>query len=947
VFDLLLCLKNEHDMRLVWIAAALCSLTAIAVVLVLQRAKRAKDNRRLAWFAAAGVVSGLGTWATHFVAMLGYDPGLAVGYNSAKTLLSLGIGVATATGGFLIAQSAISRAGRLMAAALIGGGLALMHYVGMMAVEMSAIYRWSPGWIAMSIAFAIAPMFLAIEWGVRRDTRLAYVSSGVAFVVAILGLHFSGVTAATAIPSVRPFDADMIIGRTELASMVAPVALMILVFVIVTAATSIRVQAAASVREREFRFFVQGISDYAIYMLTAEGRVASWNAGAAKLKGYSEAEALGLPLGAFYAPEHSEASDPEAGLAKARQDGRFSVEGWSLKKDGSRFWSHVTIEPVHDERGKFRGFAKITRDKTIPKQDQDRLLETSANLDAALSNMHQGLCLYGEDNRLILWNRRFCDLYGLEPGAIWEGMTLEEFMRASLAGLNDGQVSDERVTLALDRLRECLADEDGGSVSVEYANDMHVFMAHRRLEGGGWVSTFEDVTARRLSEAKIAHMALHDDLTGLPNRSHFNRRLDEATVEASRVGGRIGVAVIDLDRFKEINDTWGHAAGDTLLCAIAEKLHVETPASGFFARLGGDEFAAFFPYDDEDELQLWVAQIERAFTQTVVLESCKFGAGASIGVASYPTDGESREQVLSNADLAMYRAKGMIGASVCYYERGMDEKARATRQLANDLRHAIERNELSVAFQDQRSLVTDDVVGYEALLRWNHSLHGAIPPCRFIPIAEQSGEILEIGAWVLREACKQAMLWEKPLKVAVNISAVQLMQVDLVETVIGILAETGLSPRRLELEITESVIIADKARALHILRSLKALGVTVAIDDFGTGYSSLDTLNSFPFDKIKIDKSFLLESSTSPQARAIIRAVLALGRSLNVPVLAEGLESVEQLELLKHEGCDEAQGYLFGRPRSSAQLGQIPERVDSGSLETEAAACTGNASQAA
>ncbi|WP_156842144.1 bifunctional diguanylate cyclase/phosphodiesterase [Novosphingobium aquimarinum] len=938
MFDLLFCLENEHDMRLVWIAVALCTLTAAAVVLILQRAIHAKEERRRNWFAAAVVVAGLGVWATHFVAMLGYDPGAAVSYNAAKTLISLAIAVATATGGFLIAEGAILPARRVMAAVVVGAGAALMHYVGMMAVEMPAIFRWSPEWIAVSLAFAIVPMVVTLELGVQRNSRLACASSGLAFVIAILGLHFSGVVAATAIPSRRPFTADLIIDRVQLGSMVALVALMILVCVIVTAVTSLRIQAAAAVREREFRIFVQGITDYAIYMLTPDGRVASWNAGAAKLKGYSEAEAIGLPLETFYAPAHSESGNAMNGLARAREEGRFAVEGWCRRKDGSSFWAHVTIEPVHDERGRFRGFAKITRDMTVPKQDKDRLIEASANLDAALSNMHQGLCLFGEDRRLILWNQRFCELYGIEPGALREGMTIDEFIRASLSGLNDAMVSDERVALGIDRLLECLADDTGGSVSVEYANGMHVFMAHRRLEGGGWVSTFEDVTARRLSEAKIAHMALHDDLTGLPNRIHFGRRLDEAMVQAASEGGKIGIAVVDLDRFKEINDTWGHAAGDTLLCAIAEKLHAETPANGFFARLGGDEFAAFFPYTNDDELQSWVARIERAFTQKIILESSKFSAGGSIGIASYPTDGENREQVLNNADLAMYRAKGLIGASICYYERGMDEKARAKRQLANDLRHAIERNELSLAFQDQCSLVTDEVTGYEALLRWNHTLHGPIPPSRFIPIAEESGAILEIGAWVLREACRQAVEWDKPLKVAVNLSAVQLMQVDLIETVITILTETGLSPRRLELEITESVIIADKARALHILRSLKSLGVTIAIDDFGTGYSSLDTLNSFPFDKIKIDKSFLLESSTSPQARAIIRAVLALGRSLNVPVLAEGLESVEQLELLKLEGCDEAQGYFFGRPRPSAQLGQTGDHGHDGSVDTEEAA---------
>lgn len=937
MYDLLLCLKDQHDAGLVAIGGALCLLTAFAAVFILRRAVQAEKSRRRVWFVGAGLCTGIGAWAIHFVAMLGYDPGVAVGYSAPDTLASLVIAVAAVTGGYLIAGRAPAIRHRVIGAVIVGGGLALMHYVGMLAVEMPAILRWSPGWIAVSLVAAIGFSFLALETGLGRSGRATGVASGAALLFAILGLHFAGMTAATPIPSARYFDAAMTLGPMQLASMITAVALITLACGIITAFASLRVQAETAVREREFRILVQGITDYAIYMLTPEGRVASWNSGASKLKGYTEEEAIGLPLEAFYAPEDRCAGKPEMALEKARTQGRSSVEGWRLRKDGSRFWAHATIESVLDERGNFRGFAKITRDMTVPKEDQDRLLKTSANLDAALTNMHQGLCLYGDDRKLILWNQRFCDLYGLAPDALQAGMTIGEVVQQALGKISGAPVSEERLALAFQRLDDCLSDQIGGSVSVEYGNGMHVFMAHRHLEGGGWVSTYEDVTAHRRSEAQIAHMALHDDLTGLPNRTHFNRCLDEAIAQAAQAEGRIGIAVVDLDRFKEINDTWGHAAGDALLRAIAEKLRAESPTEGFYARLGGDEFAAFFPYADDADLQAWIARIEKAFTQTVVLDACKFGAGASIGVASYPTDGEDRELVLNNADLAMYRAKGMIGTNVCYYERGMDEKARAMRQLANDLRHAIDRNELSLAFQDQCSLATDEVIGYEALLRWNHSQRGSIPPAEFIPIAEQSGEILAIGAWVLREACKQAAQWTKPLKVAVNLSPIQLTQVDLVETVIATLAETGLSPRRLELEITESAIIGDKARALHILRSLKALGVTVAIDDFGTGYSSLDTLNSFPFDKIKIDKSFLLESSTSPQARAIIRAVLALGRSLNVPVLAEGLESADQLDLLKIEGCDEAQGYLFGRPRPAGEIGLITDLETRKSIDIRAA----------
>ncbi|HSX55256.1 MAG TPA: GGDEF domain-containing phosphodiesterase, partial [Sphingomonas sp.] len=310
----------------------------------------------------------------------------------------------------------------------------------------------------------------------------------------------------------------------------------------------------------------------------------------------------------------------------------------------------------------------------------------------------------------------------------------------------------------------------------------------------------------------------------------------------------------------------------------------------------------------------FMTRLESCFVDPFADADASFLVGASLGVAAYPADGENRETILNNADLAMYRAKAGIGSATCYYQPGMDETARARRQLANDLRQAIDRGEFSLAYQPQHSLRGGELSGYEALLRWQHSTRGWISPTEFIPVAEETGEIFRIGEWVLREACAEAGLWPDAVKIAVNLSPVQLMQPDLAERVTEILLETGLSPTRLELEITETAIISDKIRALQVLRRIKALGISIAMDDFGTGYSSLDTLHSFPFDKIKIDKSFVLGSGESPQARAIIRAVLALGQSLNVPVLAEGVESAEQLRMLEHEGCDEVQGFFLGAP---------------------------------
>ena len=332
------------------------------------------------------------------------------------------------------------------------------------------------------------------------------------------------------------------------------------------------------------------------------------------------------------------------------------------------------------------------------------------------------------------------------------------------------------------------------------------------------------------------------------------------------------------------------------------------------ARFGGDEFAAAKRFEDMSDLTDFIQRIEACLNEEIRIDGYDIKPGASIGVAIYPQDADEIEALLNNADLAMYRAKDALTETVCFYEVSMDEAARSRRLIANDLWQAVDRKELQLHYQVQKAVHSGETIGYEVLLRWHHPSRGTIPPSEFIPIAEECGAILPIGEWVLREACREAATWGNDQKIAVNLSPVQLANADVADLVHRVLLETGLSPRRLELEITESTIIGDKERALATLRRIKAFGVTIAIDDFGTGYSSLETLRAFPFDKIKLDRSFMSEVEASPEAKAIIRAILALGHTLRVPVLAEGVETRSQLDILLDEGCDEAQGYFLGRP---------------------------------
>jgi diguanylate cyclase (GGDEF)-like protein len=421
---------------------------------------------------------------------------------------------------------------------------------------------------------------------------------------------------------------------------------------------------------------------------------------------------------------------------------------------------------------------------------------------------------------------------------------------------------------------------------------------------------------------RLLHMAMNDALTGLPNRASFQQELSRQIADARISGAQIGVVAVDLNRFKEINDIHGHKAGDDVLILLGQRMRAEMGRNDSIARLGGDEFVAITRFDDRTQMEAFAHRIATVLSAPLSIGAFAARVGASIGVATYPRDADDAETLTNNADLAMFRAKnqGMVGP--CFYDAPLDEAIRDRRELANDLRIAIDENRLEVHYQVQSSVTTNEVTGYEALVRWTHPERGSISPTVFIPIAEENGLILTLGEWVLRRACTDAASWTHETKVAVNVSPLQLAHGELPRLFHEVMLETGLPPRRLEIELTESAIMGNRTQALHVLRQIKALGVGVALDDFGTGYSSLETLRAFPFDKIKLDRLFAAELESSPQATAIIRAVLALGKSLSIPVLAEGIETEQQLAVLRREGCDEAQGFLLGYPQleTSANL---------------------------
>ncbi len=444
----------------------------------------------------------------------------------------------------------------------------------------------------------------------------------------------------------------------------------------------------------------------------------------------------------------------------------------------------------------------------------------------------------------------------------------------------------------------------------------------------GVFASLIDRGTRSEAMQQLHHMAMNDALTGLPNRVSFQRELARQLAATRGGDTALGLVVIDLNRFKEINDVHGHRAGDEVLVQVAERLRAQMGRHELVARLGGDEFVAITRFQDRARLAAFVAQLEAAIKAPLFVANFEASVGASIGVAVYPHDATDAETLTNNADLAMYRAKSAGALAPCFYDAMLDEAVRDRRELAADLRVALTENQLDVHYQVQASVTTQEVTGYEALLRWTHPVRGPISPSVFIPIAEENGLILPVGEWVLRRACRDAMQWPNETKVSVNVSPLQLAHPELPRTFHEILLETGLPPRRLEIELTESAIMANRARALHVLRQIKALGVGIALDDFGTGYSSLETLRAFPFDKIKLDRLFVADLEASPETIAIIRAVLALGKSLSIPVLAEGIETDGQLRILRREGCDEAQGFLLGYPEPSISPVQLQPNDD-------------------
>jgi diguanylate cyclase (GGDEF)-like protein/PAS domain S-box-containing protein len=777
------CIVHAHDLRLVGLAAVICLLASFTAISLLHHVRSSKGHMRALWLAVSATSTGIGIWATHFIAMLAFSPGIPSAYNIALTILSLVVAISLTGAGLWVALNAKIPAAPWLGGAIVGGGIAAMHYTGMAAFEIEGRIIWDPVLVAMSIVLGGVIGALALPVGLRDASLKWKVLGALTLTVAICSHHFTAMAAAAIVP-------DPTIEVSEADSL--PTGLLAIAV-----------------------FF----ASFVIIMLTLAGL-------AVELRDRRRGELE---------------TDRMRGLANAAVEGLLVCDGENIVTVNDSFAALVGISP-------------------------EQVVGT------ALSQY-----LPDEETRALL----FTD----------DHMSIEGDLRKA-----DGSYNPVELILR----------------PVDFAGKPHHAIAVR------------DVSARKNAEQHIRFLAHHDALTGIPNRSTFDVRLDQEIASAMANGHKVAVLCLDLDRFKEVNDLFGHAIGDKVLQVAAKRIGRVLADGQMLARLSGDEFAILAPGLSNPAAAGRIAE--------AVLEALQSAGGTSevdapistsMGIALCPDDATDRHALLTHADTALYRAKNEGRGTYRFFEAAMGAAVHDRRMLEHDLRQAVARKELRLVYQPIQEIHSGRVVGFEALLRWRHPVRGEVMPAEFIPIAEDTGVILPIGEWVLREACREAATWTAPLTVAVNVSTVQIHNANFAHAVHEILYETGLPPSRLELEVTETALVRDLNRALATLRRVKMLGVRIAMDDFGTGYSSLSNLRAFPFDKIKIDKSFIKSVHVNDQAAAIVRSVLGLGRALNLPVLAEGVETTPEFEFLEKENCNEAQGYLLGRPADIANFASV------------------------
>jgi diguanylate cyclase (GGDEF)-like protein len=821
MFRVLACITGEHDWRLVLLAGLVCFVASIVAVNIFHRALASQARTRLIWIAIAGAAIGYGIWATHFVAMLAYEPGVSTGYGVTLTALSLAVAMVLTSTGLGFAASVPGRWRAPIGGGIIGAGIASMHYLGMWALEVPGRVTWSLDLVFASIVLGMIFGYAALAIAVRYGDRWGTFGAALLLTLAIVSHHFTAMGAVQIIPDPTQWSDATSLSPNFLALAIAGVALSVLGMSFVGVLADRRL----ANRTRKFEEIINQLS-----------------------------------------------------LAQRQVDG-----------------------------------------------SQRELQEQKLRLDTALNNMGDGLCMFDAEKRLVVCNDRYARMYRLPSELLRAGTPHHEIIQHRItSGMLKGATSESAAKQVISTLGTLPADAASSRID-ELADGRLICVTRQPMAGGGWVATHVDVTEQRRSEARIIYMAQHDALTDLPNRALLKERLERALAITRGQGANLAVLMLDLDRFKEVNDTLGHPAGDALLQAVAARLRGCVRETAFIARLGGDEFAVIeYVTNPASEAAALAEKIRVALGEPFDLGGHQVTTGTSVGIAIAPADGDNSEKILKSADLALYSAKNGGRGTFRFFEPELDQRMHARRNLERDMRSALVNDEFELHYQPFVDIRSGEICGCEALLRWHHPERGLVMPAEFIPLAEETGLIVPIGEWVLRTACAEAAKWPGHLKIAVNLSPAQFRSKKLVAVVLDALAVSGIAASRLELEVTETVIMHDSEAVFATLVQLHEQGVRIALDDFGTGYSSLSFLQKFSFDKIKVDRSFVNAlCDASEEARLFARAVVRFAVSLGKTTTAEGVETREQLDLLRADACVEMQGYYFSRPIPGPAIAQM------------------------
>ena len=654
-----------------------------------------------------------------------------------------------------------------------------------------------------------------------------------------------------------------------------------------------------------------------------KGRITYANDIFCRISGYSREELVGHDHRILNSGVHPR----EFFGAMYRQIARGEVwraEVCNKAKNGSLYWVDTTVVAQLDQSGKPTRYMAIRIDITARKaaenalrQSQNEVLRKSSQLELALANISQGLCMFDAEQRVVVCNEQYASMYGLSRDDTKPGTTLREILdRRIKKGIYAPDAADDYhwnlLASVTKTTHEVINLNDGRAIAI----------SREPIPGGGWVTTHQDITERRRVEEQIIYIASHDVLTGLANRAVLHQNMETAVARLQRGGNPFAILMLDLDRFKAVNDSLGHPIGDQLLKAVAGRLLACARETDVVARLGGDEFAILMTAEKDQQTSavIMAERLLEAVAAPYDIDGHEINIGTSIGIALVPEHGADVDSAIKNADLALYKAKSHGRNTYCLFDISMAVAAEDRHVLEIDLRNALTQDEFELHYHPIVDIKTMEAVSVECLARWRHPQRGLIAPDGFIPLADETGLINPLGEWVLRKACSDAVNWPPQTRVAVNLSPVQFQGGGLVEIVSKTLTESGFPPERLELEITESILMQGSAENLTMLHQLQSLGISIVLDDFGTGYSSLSYLRMFPFDSIKIDRSFVKELSTNADCGAIVSAVAGLGRSLHVGTVAEGVETEDQLTLVRASGCTRAQGFLFGKPCPASEL---------------------------